>query len=53
MKIPINRQAVKPVYLQIRDRLSRLIKSGSLKTGDRLPSIRSLGDFSRRSSLER
>ena len=42
MKIPINRQAVKPVYLQIRDRLSRLIRSGSLKTGDRLPSIRSL-----------
>ncbi|WP_319421670.1 aminotransferase-like domain-containing protein [Pleurocapsa sp. FMAR1] len=42
MKIPIDRQAVKPVYLQIRDRLSRLIKSGSLKTGDRLPSIRSL-----------
>ncbi len=42
MKIPINRQAVKPVYLQIRDRLSRLIRSGSLKPGDRLPSIRSL-----------
>ncbi len=42
MKIPIDRQAVKPVYLQIRDRFSRLIKSGSLKTGDRLPSIRAL-----------
>ncbi len=42
MKIPIDRQAGKPVYLQIRDRFSRLIKSGSFKTGDRLPSIRSL-----------
>ena len=42
MKIPIDRQAVKPVYLQIRDRFSRLIKSGILKTGERLPSIRSL-----------
>ena len=42
MRIPIDRQAVKPVYLQIRDRFSRLIKSGTFKTGDRLPSIRSL-----------
>lgn len=42
MRIPIDRQAVKPVYLQIRDRFSRLIKSGALKTGDRLPSIRTL-----------
>lgn len=42
MKIPIDRQTGKPVYLQIRDRFSRLIKSGSFKTGDRLPSIRSL-----------
>ena len=42
MRIPIDRQAVKPVYLQIRDRFSRLIKSGTIKTGDRLPSIRSL-----------
>ncbi|BAZ43798.1 GntR family transcriptional regulator [Chondrocystis sp. NIES-4102] len=42
MKIPIDRQAVKPVYIQISDRFSRLIESGSLKTGDRLPSIRTL-----------
>ena len=42
MKIPINRQVDKPIYLQIRDRLSRMIKSGTFKTGDRLPSIRSL-----------
>ncbi|VEP12443.1 GntR family transcriptional regulator [Hyella patelloides LEGE 07179] len=42
MKFPIDRQAVKPVYLQISDRFSRLIKSGTLPTGDRLPSIRAL-----------
>lgn len=42
MRIPIDRHAEKPIYLQIRDRLSRLIKSGTFKTGDRLPSIRSL-----------
>ena len=42
MKIPIDRQAAKPIYLQIRDRLSRLIKLGTFTPGDRLPSIRSL-----------
>ncbi|PSB12212.1 GntR family transcriptional regulator [Pleurocapsa sp. CCALA 161] len=42
MKIPIDRQAPKPIYLQIRDRLSRLIKLGTFKAGDRLPSIRTL-----------
>jgi DNA-binding transcriptional MocR family regulator len=42
VRIPIDRQAIKPVYLQIRDRFSRLIQSGMLKTGDRLPSIRAL-----------
>ena len=42
MKIPINRQLGKPVYLQIRDRFNRLIKSGKLQAGERLPSIRSL-----------
>ena len=42
MKIPIDRQAAKPIYLQIRDRFSRLIELGTLTTGDRLPSIRSL-----------
>ena len=42
MKIPIDRQATKPIYLQIRDRLSRLIKLGTFTPGDRLPSIRSL-----------
>ncbi|MGD1921208.1 MAG: GntR family transcriptional regulator, partial [Pleurocapsa sp.] len=42
MRIPIDRKAAKPLYLQIRDRFGVLIKSGSLKTGDRLPSIRYL-----------
>jgi DNA-binding transcriptional MocR family regulator len=42
MKIPIDRQAAKPIYLQIRDRLNRLIELGTFKAGDRLPSIRSL-----------
>ena len=42
VRIPIDRQAEKAIYLQIRDRFNRLIKSGTLKTGDRLPSIRSL-----------
>ena len=42
MKILLNRQSQKPIYLQIRDRLSRLIKSKALQPGERLPSIRSL-----------
>ena len=42
MRIPIDRRATQPVYLQIRDRLSRLIKSRVIKAGERLPSIRSL-----------
>ncbi|MEC4892916.1 MAG: PLP-dependent aminotransferase family protein [Oscillatoria sp. PMC 1051.18] len=44
MRIPLDRCATKPVYLQIRDRLHRLIESGALKPGDRLPSIRSLAN---------
>lgn len=42
MKIPLERYSSKAVYLQIRDRISHLIKSGALQPGDRLPSIRSL-----------
>ncbi len=42
MKIPLDRQSSKPIYLQIRDRISRLIKSGALTSGERLPSVRSL-----------
>lgn len=44
MNIFLERQSRKPIYLQIRDRISRLIKSGALKSGDRLPSIRSLAE---------
>ena len=42
MNILLERQSHKPIYLQIRERISHLIKSGALKSGDRLPSIRSL-----------
>lgn len=44
MKIPLERQSPQPIYLQIRDRISRLIKSGRLQSGERLPSIRSLAE---------
>ncbi|MBD1910815.1 MULTISPECIES: PLP-dependent aminotransferase family protein [unclassified Leptolyngbya] len=42
MKIPVDRDAEEPVYLQIRDRISHLINSGGLRPGDRLPSIREM-----------
>ncbi|MFM7426679.1 MAG: PLP-dependent aminotransferase family protein [Elainella sp.] len=42
MQLPIDRQASKPIYQQIRDRLRRLIQSGSLQSGEKLPSIRRL-----------
>lgn len=42
VKIPLNRQSAQPLYLQIRDRIKRLIQSGALQPGDRLPSIRAL-----------
>lgn len=42
MKIPLDRQSPHPIYLQIRDYLSRLITSGKLLPGQRLPSIRTL-----------
>ena len=44
VKIPLDRYSPKPVYLQIRDRLSRLIKSRTLQPGERLPSVRSLAE---------
>ncbi|NES97104.1 MAG: PLP-dependent aminotransferase family protein [Desertifilum sp. SIO1I2] len=44
MRIPLDRRSHKAVYLQIRDRISRLIESGALKPGDKLPSIRSLAE---------
>ncbi len=44
MKIPLDRKSRKPIYLQIKDRISRLIKSGALQPEERLPSIRSLAE---------
>lgn len=44
MKIPLNRHSSKPIYLQIRDRLSILIQSGMLQPGQRLPSVRALAE---------
>ncbi|MBF2050239.1 MAG: PLP-dependent aminotransferase family protein [Leptolyngbya sp. IPPAS B-1204] len=42
MQLPIDRHSSKPIYIQIRDRMRRLIQSGSLQPGDKLPSIRRL-----------
>lgn len=42
MKIPLDRQTIQPIYLQIRDRVQRLITTGALQPGDRLPSVREL-----------
>lgn len=42
MKIPLDRQITQPIYLQIRDRVKRLILSGVLQPGDRLPSVRQM-----------
>ncbi|MEM6449613.1 MAG: PLP-dependent aminotransferase family protein [Cyanobacteria bacterium P01_D01_bin.105] len=42
MKIPLDRQAKTPIYLQIRDRISHLIQTGHLATDTQLPSIRTL-----------
>lgn len=42
MKIPLDRQTRQPIYLQIRERVHRLIASGALQPGDRLPSVREL-----------
>jgi len=42
MKIPLDRQAKQPIYLQIRDRIHHLIHAGHLPPNSQLPSIRSL-----------
>ena len=42
MKIPLDRQAKEPIYLQIRDRIGHLIQNGGLPSGAQLPSIRKL-----------
>jgi DNA-binding transcriptional MocR family regulator len=42
MFIPIDRTAHIPVYLQIEDSLRKLMQQGTLRPGDRLPSMRQL-----------
>lgn len=44
MRIPLDRRSPAPVYRQIHDHISRLIQSGMLKPGDRLPSIRAMAE---------
>ena len=44
MRIPLERHSSKAVYLQIRDRIRRLIETKALQPGDKLPSIRSLAE---------
>ncbi len=39
MDFKIDRNDKRPLYIQIRDHLYKLIKSGKLKDGDRLPSV--------------
>lgn len=40
--ISINPRDPRPIYLQIKEGLCRLILSGAVKTGERLPSVREL-----------
>ena len=40
--ITINTRDPRPIYLQIKEGLCRLILSGALQTGERLPSVREL-----------
>ncbi|MEL7084254.1 MAG: PLP-dependent aminotransferase family protein [Cyanobacteria bacterium J06597_1] len=51
MKILLDRQSDIPVYLQIREYLRDLIQSGTLRPGDRLPSIRKLAKESQVNKL--
>lgn len=51
MKIPIDRHSPEPIYRQIRDRLGQLIRSGALRPGQRLPSIRGLAENTRVNKL--
>ena len=44
MRIPIERHSSRAIYLQIRARIRHLIEAGALQAGDKLPSIRSLGE---------
>jgi len=51
MKIPLDRQAKKPIYLQIRDRIHHLIDTGHLPPNAQLPSIRSLAQMAKVNKL--
>jgi DNA-binding transcriptional regulator YhcF (GntR family) len=51
VKIPLDRNSAKAVYLQIYDRFRRLIESGALQPGDQLPSIRCLAETTRVNKL--
>ncbi|RCJ18329.1 GntR family transcriptional regulator [Nostoc sp. ATCC 43529] len=42
MNIPLDRHSSTPIYLQIRNHLSRLIQFGKMPSGQKLPSIRAL-----------
>ncbi|MEA5513440.1 PLP-dependent aminotransferase family protein [Nodularia sp. UHCC 0506] len=44
MIIPLDRHSQNPIYLQIRSYLSRLIQSGKITAGQKLPSIRALSE---------
>lgn len=44
MIIPLDRHSQNPIYLQIRDYLSRLIQSGKITAEQKLPSIRALSE---------
>lgn len=51
MRIPVDRSSAQAVYLQIRDRIRRLIESGALQPGEQLPSIRSLAESTKVNKL--
>lgn len=51
VRIPLERHSSKAVYLQIRDRIRRLIETGALQAGDKLPSIRSLAESTKVNKL--
>ncbi|MBE9015814.1 GntR family transcriptional regulator [Chroococcidiopsis sp. CCALA 051] len=51
MRIPIERHSSTAVYLQICDRIRHLIETGALRSGDKLPSIRTLSASTRVNKL--
>lgn len=51
MNIPLNRDSSQPIYQQIHSYLSRLIKSGKMPAGQKLPSIRTLSQHTQVNKL--